>query len=109
MPVAVDHLVRVLALGGPHPGPLDHQDLGLDVERGVALAAPGHLEGERDHGRPEQHDGEGDERATWRAIPPRAPAGGGPRSVAGPTGPHATSHHQGGHRVGPTASRPHSR
>ena len=57
--VAVDHLVRVLAVGGPDPGPLDHQHLGLDVEGGVALGRPRDLEGQGDDRRPQQHDQEG--------------------------------------------------
>ena len=59
VPVAVDHPVGVLAVGGPGPGLLDHQHLGLDVQGGVALRAPDHLEGQRHHGGPEQDDEEG--------------------------------------------------
>ena len=72
MPVLVHHPVRVLAVGGPVAGVLHHQDLGLDVEGGVALGAPGDLEAERDHGGPEQGDQEGD----YPHRPPAPRAGG---------------------------------
>ena len=60
MPVAVDHPVGILAVGGAGAGLLHHDDLGLDMLGRVSLRAPDHLQGQGDQRGPEEDDEEGD-------------------------------------------------
>ncbi len=85
--VPVHHAVGVLAVGSPVAGLFDHDDLGLDVEGGIALGAPDDLHGQRHDGGPEQNDQEGDHPGHL----PTSPAGGGTGDGSGPIRAEATA------------------